>query len=321
MDGGRFRTFGKASSHRMRCRIAIASFCLVALSIIGFACAGFGVFQRAFVIQVDSAIASTLGLGSTQSIAGAQVASTDEESSDEGSDTADQAGDAALSASSSLFSQLKLPDSQTISDKIDSAKEDADEGNADKGQNDASGEASNGGGSGFDADDGSSGDGASESPNGGGNDTAPGDPGVPEAQEQAYLQALRTNYDTLGGYYQRAVAGWQDFLQVAPTSTEDVRNQRWNTANALAYDAAVTHGNFTSLQVPENSKHYASYQTLLQLNHDIDSAAALLNQAWARCCFNFENPDDWMTPYYANSVNGQITFIADFEARYPGARP
>ena len=321
MDGGRFRTFGKASSHRLRCCIAIASFCLVALSIIGFACAGFGVFQRAFVIQVDSAIASTLGLEGTQSIAGAQAASTDEGSSDEESDTADQAGDAASNPSSSLFSQLKLPDSQTISDKIDSAKEDPDEGNADKGQSDASGEASNGGGSGSDADYDSSGDGTSDSPNGGGNDTAPADPGVPEAQEQAYLQALRTNYDTLGGYYQRAVAGWQDFLQVAPTSTENVRNQRWNTANALAYDAAVTHGNFTSLQVPENSKHYASYQTLLQLNHDIDSAAALLNQAWARCCFNFENPDDWMTPYYANSVNGKITFIADFEARYPGARP
>lgn len=321
MDGGRFRTFGKASSHRLRCRIAIASFCLVVLSIIGFACAGFGVFQRAFVIQVDSAIAGTLGLGSTQSIAGAQAASTDESSSDEDSDAADQAGDAALSASSSFFSQLKLPDSQTISDKIDSAKEDSEKANADKGQNNTSGDASNGGGSGSDADDGSSGDGASESPDGGGNDTAPADPGVPEAQEQAYLQALRSNYDTLGGYYQRAVAGWQDFLQVAPTSTEDVRNQRWNTANALAYDAAVTHGNFTSLQVPENSKYYASYRTLLQLNHDIDSAAALLNQAWARCCFNFENPDDWMTPYYANSVNGKITFIADFEARYPGARP
>ena len=321
MDGGRFRTFGKASPHRMRGRIAIASFCLVALSIIGFACAGFGVFQRAFVIQVDSAIASSLGLGSTQSIAGAQVASTDEGSSGEGSDTADLAGGAAPSASFSLFSQLKLPDSQTISDKIDSAKEDGGAGSADKEQNDVSGEASNGGGSSSDADDGSSDDGASESPDGGGNDTAPADPGVSEAQEQAYLQALRTNYDTLGGYYQRAVAGWQDFLQVAPTSTEDVRNQRWNTANALAYDAAVTHGSFTSLQVPENSKHYASYQTLLQLNHDIDSAAALLNQAWARCCFNFENPDDWMTPYYANSVNGKITFIADFEARYPGARP
>lgn len=321
MDGGRFRTFGKASSHRMRGRIAIASFCLVALSIVGFACAGFGVFQRAFVIQVDSAIASTLGLGSTQSIAEVQVASTDESSSDEGSDTADQASDAASNAFSSLFSQLKLPDSQTISDKINSAKEDSEKGNADKEQNDASGEASNGGGSASDADDGSSGDGASESPDGGGNDMAPADPGVPEAQEQAYLQALRNNYDTLGGYYQRAVAGWQDFLQVAPTSTEDVRNQRWNTANTLAYDAAVTHGNFTSLQVPENSKYYASYQTLLQLNHDIDSAAALLNQAWARCCFNFENPDDWMTPYYANSVNGKITFIADFEARYPGACP
>lgn len=320
MDGGRFRTFDKASSHRLRCCIAIASFCLVALSIIGFACAGFGVFQRAFVIQVDSAIASTLGLGSTQSIAGAHAASTDEGSSDEGSDAADQAGDAAPNAYSSLFSQLKLPDSQTISDKIDSAKEDADEGNADKGQNDTSGEASNGGGSGSDADDGSSDDGASESPDGGGGDTAPADPGVPEAQEQAYLQALRTNYDTLGGYYQRVVTGWQELFQVAPSATEAQGKQYYSSSAGLFYETSVTYSAFSDLQVPDNSRYYSSYQELLQLNHDIDSAAALLRQSWGRWG-NDDCPDDWKTPFNLNSVNGKITFIADFEARYPGARP
>ena len=322
MDGGRFRTFGKTSSRRMRGRIAIASLCLVALSVIGFACAGFGVFQRAFVIQVDSAIADSLGFSGSQGVAGAQIESTDGDSSDEDSDAADQAGGATGGvASSSFFSQLKLPDSQTISDKIDSAKGDAGKGDADQEQNGDSDATSDGDGSSSNTGDGSSDNDPSDSPDGNDADSEPSAPSVPESQEQAYLQALRSNYDTLGGYYQRAVAGWQDFLQVAPTSTEDVRNQRWNTANALAYDAAVTHGNFTSLQVPEYSRYYANYQTLLQLNHDIDSAAALLNQAWARCCFNFENPDDWMTPYYANSVNGQITFIADFEARYPGARP
>lgn len=322
MDYGRNRTFGKTSSRRIRGRIAIASLCLVALSIIGFACAGFGVFQRAFVIQVDSAIVDSFGFNGSQGVAEAQIESADEDSSDEDSDAAGQSSGAVGGvASSSFFSQLKLPDSQTISDKIDSAKEDAGSGDADRGHNGDSDATSDENGSSSNTGDGSSDNDASDSTDGSEDDSTPSAPSVPESQEQAYLQALRSNYDTLGGYYQRAVAGWQDFLQVAPTSTEDVRNQRWNTANALAYDAAVTHGNFTSLQVPEYSRYYASYQTLLQLNHDIDSAAALLNQAWARCCFNFENPDDWMTPYYANSVNGQITFITDFEARYPGARP
>lgn len=320
MDGGRFRTFGKASSHRLRCRIAIASFCLVVLSIIGFACAGFGVFQRAFVIQVDSAIAATLGLGGTQSIAGAQAASTDEGSSDEGSDTADQAGDAALSASSSLFSQLKLPDSQTISEKIDSAKGDAGAGDADRDQNGDSDATSDGNGFTSNTGDGSSGNDASDSTDGSEDDSAASAPSVSESQEQAYLQALRSNYDTLGGYYQRVVTGWQELFQVAPSATEAQGKQYYSSSAGLFYETSVTYSAFSDLQVPDNSRYYSSYQELLQLNHDIDSAAALLRQSWGRWG-NDDCPDDWKTPFNLNSVNGKITFIADFEARYPGARP
>lgn len=310
MGAGRIRGLGRASSRSARDRVAIGSFSLLAVCLVCFALVSAGVFQRAFVIEVDEAIAPLFGFDDADGLAVAQGGSSPSADAVEASASEGESDAAASSSvSGSLFSQFRLPDKQEIADKKESAAQESATGGQTGG---ASGAGSGGEGA------------ASESgsgPSGGGSaDSGQSQPGLSESQEQAYLQSLRSNYDLLGGYYQRVVTGWQELFQIAPTVTKAQRDQYFSAADSLFYETSVTHSAISDLQVPENSRYHASYLEILQLNHDIDSAAALLRQSWGRCC-DPNYPDDWMTPFNANSVNGQITFLADFEARYPGARP
>ncbi len=310
MGAGRIRGLGRASSRSARDRVAIGSFSLLAVCLVCFALVSAGVFQRAFVIEVDEAIAPLFGFDDADGLAAAQGGSSPSAHAEEASASEGESDAAASSSVSvSLFSQFRLPGKQEIADKKESAAQESAIG----GQTGvASGAGSGGGGAASDSGSGPSGNGSA--------DSGQSQPGLSESQEQAYLQSLRSNYDLLGGYYQRVVAGWQELFQIAPTVTTAQRDQYFSAADSLFYETSVTHSAISDLQVPENSRYHASYLEILQLNHDIDSAAALLRQSWGRCC-DPNYPDDWMTPFNANSVNGQITFLADFEARYPGARP
>ena len=268
-------------------------------------------FQRAFVIEVDEAIAPLFGFDDADGLAVAQGGSSPSADAVEAFASEGESDAAASSSVSvSLFSQFSLPGKQEIADKKESAVQESATGGQTGGG--ASGAGSGGEGAASDSGSGPSGNGSA--------DSGQSQPGLSESQEQAYLQSLRSNYDLLGGYYQRVVAGWQELFQIAPTVTTAQRDQYFSAADSLFYETSVTHSAISDLQVPENSRYHASYLEILQLNHDIDSAAALLRQSWGRCC-DPNYPDDWMTPFNANSVNGQITFLADFEARYPGARP
>lgn len=310
MGAGRIRGLGRASSRSVRDRVAIGSFSLLAVCLVCFTLVSAGVFQRAFVIEVDEAIAPLFGFDDADGLAAAQGGSSPSADAVEASASEGESDAAASSSVSvSLFSQFRLTDKQEIADKKESAVQESATGGQTGG---ASGAGSGGGGAASDSGSGSSGNGSA--------DSGQSQPGLSESQEQAYLQSLRSNYDLLGGYYQRVVAGWQELFQIAPTVTKAQRDQYFSAANSLFYETSVTHSAISDLQVPENSRYHASYLEILQLNHDIDSAAALLRQSWGRCC-DPNYPDDWMTPFNANSVNGQITFLADFEARYPGARP
>lgn len=311
MGAGRIRGLGRASSRSTRDRVAIGSFSLLAVCLVCFALISAGVFQRAFVIEVDEAIAPLFGFDDADGLAVAQGGSSPSADAVEAFASEGESDAAASSSVSvSLFSQFSLPGKQEIADKKESAVQESATGGQTGGG--ASGAGSGGEGAASDSGSGPSGNGSA--------DSGQSQPGLSESQEQAYLQSLRSNYDLLGGYYQRVVAGWQELFQIAPTVTTAQRDQYFSAADSLFYETSVTHSAISDLQVPENSRYHASYLEILQLNHDIDSAAALLRQSWGRCC-DPNYPDDWMTPFNANSVNGQITFLADFEARYPGARP
>lgn len=311
MGAGCIRGLGRASSRSARDRVAIGSFSLLAVCLVCFALVSAGVFQRAFVIEVDEAIAPLFGFDDADGLAAAQGGSSSSAHAPEASASEGESDAAASSSVSvSLFSQFSLPGKQEIADKKESAVQES-----------ATGGQTGGGASGAGSGGGGAASGSGSGPSGGGSaDSGQSQPGLSESQEQAYLQSLRSNYDLLGGYYQRVVAGWQELFQIAPTVTKAQRDQYFSAADSLFYETSVTHSAISDLQVPENSRYHASYLEILQLNHDVDSAAALLRQSWGRCC-DPNYPDDWMTPFNANSVNGQITFLADFEARYPGARP
>lgn len=291
-----------ASPRRAWQRVAAGSFALFAACLVAFCCAACGVFSRAYLVEVDPVIAPLLGGGrDALALSGDGGGAGGDGAQAGGSETAASAGGA------SLLSSIVLPDAGALEARRESATQEA-----------ASAGTGSGGASGS-SDAGSPG--AASPGASGGSSSADQAPSVSEAQEQAYLQALRANYDALAGYYQRVSSGWQDFLQTAGSSTPALREQRVSTAGDLFYETSVAHVQITDLQVPAYSRHYASYQEILTLNYDIDSAAALLNQAWWRCYLDPEDESDWMTPFNVNSVNGKITFLADFESRYPGARP
>ena len=312
MSGKRLKAGWGFSSVRARRRVLAVSSALLACALVCFAFAVSGVFERVFVVKTEAMLAPLLGESGAD---GTLVLSSEPAAGEAASDSAESIaeGDVSASGSLSFFSAISLPDMQDVVARQQAAKQDASSKPSDTG----SGGDGGSGGSGTPSDGGSPDDAGTSD----GGVSQPADPGVSEAQEQAYLQALRANYDALGGYYQRVVAGWQEFLQVAPVSTEAQRDQGFSSSSDLSYEAAVAHSAISDLQVPPASRYYGSYQTVLQLNHDIDSAAALLRQAWGRCLLNPDDPNDWMTPFNANSANGKITFISDFEARYPGARP
>ena len=193
MGARRIRGLGRASSRSARDRVAIGSFSLFAVCLVCFALVSAGVFQRAFVIEVDEAIAPLFGFDDADGFAAAQGGSSPSEHAAETS-ASEGVSDAAASSSVSvsLFSQFRLPDKQEIAVKKESA---AQESATDGQTGGASGAGSGGGGAASDSCSGSSGN---ES-----DDSGQSQPGLSESQEQAYLQSLRSNYDLLGGYYQR----------------------------------------------------------------------------------------------------------------------
>lgn len=279
--------------------LAGASGIAVALCCVAFAVSCIGVGQRALFLDVDTGLEGLFGM----EVEGPSVAGGTAGASPSSEPSSDQGATQAAPTASSLFAALRIPAASEIASAAESAS------------GDPSPDASPGaGGGGTDA-------GGGAPPSGPVPEPEEQPSGISEEQEQAWLSQLRANYDTLGGYYSRTSSGWQEFLQIAGTCDEATREQRASVAAQLFYETSVTHNAITELQVPEQSRYYADYQTLLQLNYDIDSAAALLRQAWFRYCLSPDDREDWMTPYNVNSVNGKITFLADFESLYPGARP
>ena len=126
MGAGRIRGLGRASSRSARDRVAIGSFSLLAVCLVCFALISAGVFQRAFVIEADEAIAPLFGFDAADGLAAAQGGSSPSADAVEAS-ASEGVSDAAASSSVSvsLFSQFSLPGKQEIADKKESAAQES----------------------------------------------------------------------------------------------------------------------------------------------------------------------------------------------------
>ena len=126
MGAGRIRGLGRASSRSARDRVAIGSFSLLAVCLVCFALVSAGVFQRAFVVEVDEAIAPLFGFDDADGLAAAQGGSSPSAHAAETSASEGESDAAASSSVSvSLFSQFRLPDKQEIADKKESAAQES----------------------------------------------------------------------------------------------------------------------------------------------------------------------------------------------------
>ncbi|MEE0844914.1 MAG: hypothetical protein U0L71_01825 [Eggerthellaceae bacterium] len=280
---------------------------LLALFAFGFA----GVVQRALLLHVDPMVAPALAKVFS-------VASSEEQPAVSGFDDG-QSAVAELGGEGDDVSNERLTTFTQIITGLPVAVEEAvqsHEGVSGGSGGEASGSDDAQGGS-AEEDDGAS-DNVSDE---GSIEQQPSMPAISDAQEAQYLAAVQSYYDKLPGYYSDIDTGWNNFVADAHDSTEDSRVRNLDYYSDVAYRVAVDQVALTDVQVPSESRHHDSFEGVLELYGYLGNASALLRQAWARCCWNFSDESDWMTPYNTYSSGGRITFLTDYEARYAQLRP
>lgn len=151
--------------------------------------------------------------------------------------------------------------------------------------------------------------------------TEPSAPAISADQEAQYLQQITAHYNKLGSYYDIINSGWNSFVAEAHASSDLTRYANFERYTQVSYEEEVDQVKFIDIQVPQNSIHYQSFLDVQELYSYVGNAGALLAQAWRRCWYNFDDEEDWMTPFNVNSSGGRITYLANFEARYPELRP
>lgn len=148
--------------------------------------------------------------------------------------------------------------------------------------------------------------------------------GPSEAQEQATLQFLRAKYDELAGHQQRIAEDYAQFPSLGLTPSGDQRYVYFSEAVYSRDQVDIAAIEMEEFQLPAGSRYASAFQNIKQLYSDLSNAAAILARAWYINC-EFDDPsayvDAWMSPIYENSSGGKLTFFADYESRYPGARP
>ena len=177
--------------------------------------------------------------------------------------------------------------------------------------------AGNGGGSGSTGE--ASGSGGSQD---GGSAESPAS--ISEADEQAYLAYLRQCYDALPTYQQSIAQAYADFPTLALEPSRDTRNLYWAQAIDARNAVDIALMDMESNRLPDASRYFNDYLNIKMLYEDLSNAGAILARAWASN-MQFDDPATheyyWMGPIRDNSSGGKLTFFADYEARYPGARP
>ncbi|HIS39357.1 MAG TPA: hypothetical protein IAC12_00675 [Candidatus Aphodovivens avistercoris] len=151
-----------------------------------------------------------------------------------------------------------------------------------------------------------------------------GSAGISEADEQAYLAYLRQCYDALPTYQQSIAQAYADFPTLALEPSRDVRNLYWAQAIDVRNAVDIALMSMEENRLPDASRYFNDYLNIKTLYEDLSNAGAILARAWASN-LQFDDPAAyeyyWMGPIRDNSSGGKLTFFADYEARYPGARP
>lgn len=151
-----------------------------------------------------------------------------------------------------------------------------------------------------------------------------GSSGLTEVQEQEFLAFLRQRYDALAPLQQRLMQAYAELPTLGLEPSSDTRLGYCNNAISLRDSIDVAFQQMEIGDYAQSSRYYQAYQNIYQLYFDLSSAGALLARAWLTNTM-FDDPaanvDAWMSPIYENSSGGKVTFLADYEARYPGARP
>lgn len=148
--------------------------------------------------------------------------------------------------------------------------------------------------------------------------------GQSEAEEQVWLSYLRQQYDALPAYQQQVSQAYASFPSLALEPSSDVRFGYMSNAIAVRDRVDVALLGMEENRVPDDSRYFNDYLNVKKLYEDLSSAAAILARAWV-VNTQFDDPaahrDAWMSPIEENSSGGKVTYLADYEARYPGARP
>lgn len=270
--------------------------------------------QATVMSFADAAGAAALNAGSSDAAPDGEGAVGEGTEGDSSSDAAGTDGGPG-SGGAVLFPGIEFPTVDSVAHGGSSGDDGSsnDESGSGSGSNAGSGSGSGSGSSGSDGSGSGSDGGSSENSS-----------GISEAQEQAYLSYLRQCYDALPPYQEALAQAYADFPTLALEPSRDTRNAYWAAEIKIRDSIDIALMSMMDNSPPEASRYYDDYMNIRTLYEDLSSAAGILARAWASN-LQFDDPAAheyyWMGPIRDNTSGGKLTFFADYEARYPGARP
>lgn len=148
--------------------------------------------------------------------------------------------------------------------------------------------------------------------------------GPSETEEAAYHAGLVEAYNALPSYADSVNGVIATYNSTALTGTSDERYLAFQDCDRV-FNGIHSAGNAVSaLQVPPSSKWHASAVEIKALYDDLYSATAKFRLAWVNNIFIEDQEtlvayqSQWAAPVLDSlGADGQITYLADYAARYP----
>ena len=144
------------------------------------------------------------------------------------------------------------------------------------------------------------------------------------ADETSY-EALLSLYGEMGSADQAISTCATDFNNTYLSSDVDKRLDAANNANSVQQGVAALLDDLQHLNISSGSPYYSDYQTMLQLQSDLQHRIDVICEAWDIDLQYTSDPKPYEAqitePLGRDKVNGSNKYKQDFDKVYPSAKP
>lgn len=144
------------------------------------------------------------------------------------------------------------------------------------------------------------------------------------AESKDYFSDLTAVYASITSFDQRINEAATQFNTSYLDGDKSVRTSEQKTAQLIAEDIKATQAQLKDLSIDSSSPYAAQANELEQLLEDLAGRIGSINEAWA-LSVSFDHPQDHeeeiLAPIARDREGSSNKYKADFEERYPQARP